>query len=49
MTQTRTQTRAQEEYGIQQRHGFLPLLVILSTGLAVLAASLYLMIQLGMG
>ncbi len=34
---------------IQERHGFLPLLAILSTGLAVLAGSLYLMIQLGMG
>lgn len=34
---------------IQERHGFLPLLVILSTGLALIAGSLYVLIQLGMG
>ena len=35
--------------GMQERHGFLPLAAILCTGLAILALSLYLMIQLGMG
>ncbi len=34
---------------IQERHGLLQLVAILGVGFAVLAGSLYLMIQLGMG